>query len=999
MDTTNLLNGYRGEDLPEDAAPHVTELYMDAMIVLNSAKRKDEKTWWIRQLKAAYLQQDKLADKLDKKEQKFFRTRLSSQGTEFSDAEPPEIMEAYHHNVIDLDVQAINNFQYEQQTFDEVIDTFNEFETDYMAANDREVEPDWSVETVLKDYGNFVFVDLGVSGSRTEGDSMGHCGNGYGRDDQRVFSLREKQANGNLVPKATLIGNNCKFDDNGAVVSCDLGEIKGYANEKVSKKYRYFIADAIANLGLIESKVTGDYKPEVDLSLFDFNEAEVAEIVNNVPTYANPFEASFATNFEGGEVLDRSIEHYFKVDPSSHISATETAFFAHVLNTANMAGGEELRANVQKFLGMIESPTVKFFEMLPAELKSDMLQVAKAEGLTSESDLRDHMENKSSLSGFYNGLMVNYLKDDVYPALDEMTRDLEGVFGYKVVEKSRGQYDIEIPVNAMTRAVAEKITTNSEGNPMNNPESYRILSSFERSGVHYMTQHYTGVMIQRSRDNLVLRDALQKLQVGEFSNSQHLTMFSTFLSSAKNLMNIQSDEGLGLGKTVTPKSSVIASSGDVIVARVEDHKANTIAAKLGIDLTAMKDAAMSNFKGGDIKTSDLFNNDFAVIRKRGDDGIDEDIGLLSCGTKGAGRTRGFCVTRIALPNSDPSVVENLVGAITSDKTDLRFSKSTKFNRTESGTEFAGINLSVDAEIKVLSTMNDIAPVIGASPEVVQRLAEGSTPTTLRSRIGNFLGYLDSGNDFRVAIPSQSHFGESIPDNYRDNLREQFERAQKHFLTHELISGGWGNGDGGILRTYNTYLKNNDFEEHMVAHGGNEFKGGETVKEAMNRIATGLDFDKFESKFHESLEKKFERLKSKNFDGIRFVAREGDELVFNIADKAAFVSSLREKVVEGKYKKKTLLHFNDIDDMQAGKMLTSLVERKMINEKVNVEYTEAQFNKLFIGGVVGGMIRDVLGTDTIEAKNSFEGKLLGSITKGSPNDTQPNSPSSTPRPSF
>lgn len=116
------------------------------------------------------------------------------------------------------------------------------------------------------------WVSLGRGHCPQEAKAMGHCGNAGAREGDDIISLRDPQGKAHL----TFILNDGM-----------LGEMKGRANNKPSKKYHPAIVELLKHPG-VHSIRGGGYAPENNFSLKDLDDAERKQIEDLKPDVGNP---------------------------------------------------------------------------------------------------------------------------------------------------------------------------------------------------------------------------------------------------------------------------------------------------------------------------------------------------------------------------------------------------------------------------------------------------------------------------------------------------------------------------------------------------------------------------------------------------------------------------------------------------------------------------------------------------------------------------------------
>lgn len=128
--------------------------------------------------------------------------------------------------------------------------------------------------------------------SPEEAKAMGHCGNQYGDESQRLLSVRSKLDDEGKVwkPHATIILNDCIFNRDGTIKSSRTGEIKGFANEAPKEKYHDFIGEFFLASPYIKGMDGGGYLPESNLQFTDFSKELQTNLLEDEPNFIRSIE-------------------------------------------------------------------------------------------------------------------------------------------------------------------------------------------------------------------------------------------------------------------------------------------------------------------------------------------------------------------------------------------------------------------------------------------------------------------------------------------------------------------------------------------------------------------------------------------------------------------------------------------------------------------------------------------------------------------------------------
>ncbi|WP_210499587.1 hypothetical protein [Vibrio crassostreae] len=600
LDTKNLLNGYRGQSEDTQLDQRKEDILHDAMRILKGTTKKDAKTWYIRMLKVAHIQENvKNNIPLSPKEDKFLQRRFTSQGDYFENVNVDGIMQTFQHYLVDSDIPAINNYQYEQQQPSEVYAQYQKFEQDHMETKRRAIEPNYAVESILIRDDKFIFVDLGVSGSRTEGDSMGHCGNGSGQQHQRVFSLREEQEDGTVIPRATIIGNNCVFGDSKEVVSCKIGEIKGYGNNKVSKKYRKYIGQAISGLGIFTGKIAGAYKPEVDLSLLDLEKHQAREIVEKVPTYANPFEIAALNGFKNDEAFNNSTLSNMGIHGLDSIQVYETETLAPLLEDSS-------GVQYDSVLSLGADPTATAFSLLPTDLQETVFSIIDLEKgeMTREIYMSDEDEYIPSmvsslinvspmLKGVFMGLTNTISEESYKPNIDKIRSIASDRYGFEMGYIG-DETTVSVNLGDALMDVAKKHAEMDEhGNPMNIRETYSFIGNKqnEEATAHALARNLK--VRQSFKSDPDIQDALRGMVNYEYT-PEVTTMLEHTLGAFKISLEFQRSALGGM----KPESVQNSTSGEMIwqnkefeIVKLSEGNTSKDLERIGISVNSLKQVA------------------------------------------------------------------------------------------------------------------------------------------------------------------------------------------------------------------------------------------------------------------------------------------------------------------------------------------------------------------------------------------------------------------------
>jgi hypothetical protein len=163
----------------------------------------------------------------------------------------------------------LNNPNYSEEQLDQDSDEWHE-----QIALKKSEMPSEEYEVFLDLQGSWKgwkWVSLGRGYCSAEAKAMGHCGNSGAREGDDILSLRDPEGKAHL----TFIVNDGK-----------LGEMKGRANSKPSKRYHPAILELLKHPE-IHTIRGGGYAPERNFSLDDLDEAQRRQIESLKPDIGN----------------------------------------------------------------------------------------------------------------------------------------------------------------------------------------------------------------------------------------------------------------------------------------------------------------------------------------------------------------------------------------------------------------------------------------------------------------------------------------------------------------------------------------------------------------------------------------------------------------------------------------------------------------------------------------------------------------------------------------
>lgn len=196
---------------------------------------------------------------------------------------------------MDLPIQGIKDIVWDKQMPDDLLEQFDNIEAEWQETLKRSVRLQPSDEKIIDFKNGWAWWNLNRSGCRDEANAMGHCGNGEGKSNETILSLRKQMDDYHLEPHLTFI-----LQDGDT-----LGEMKGRNNEKPVERYHKMIKALLMSKYVQEIK-GGGYLPEENFDLKDLPEAEQEEIKRKKPGLRPAWElwAEYQANLKKGIKLE-----------------------------------------------------------------------------------------------------------------------------------------------------------------------------------------------------------------------------------------------------------------------------------------------------------------------------------------------------------------------------------------------------------------------------------------------------------------------------------------------------------------------------------------------------------------------------------------------------------------------------------------------------------------------------------------------------------------------
>lgn len=275
-------------------------------------RKNDRIVWYLRVLKYYWLKklnEIDFSDKLDENDKIFLKQKIEKEINKLTSKFNYVIQSlnitqnsnkvAIEH-FLSLPVDKIQNYVWSDQTSDEILKTFEEYEEEWKEKSGEKAveiqEGDQLIIPFENETKGWWLLNRGACES--EGESMGHCGNvpSFSHGD-RILSFRIKNENDEWTPVLTFILHEDGY----------LGEMKGRGNEKPAKRYHPYIVELLKNTKLIKGIKGGGYMPESNFNINDLEEKEREELTSINPELL-PFVDMFRKFGEKSKlVIDKAI--------------------------------------------------------------------------------------------------------------------------------------------------------------------------------------------------------------------------------------------------------------------------------------------------------------------------------------------------------------------------------------------------------------------------------------------------------------------------------------------------------------------------------------------------------------------------------------------------------------------------------------------------------------------------------------------------------------------
>lgn len=251
--------------------------------------------------------------------------------------------------------------------------------------------------------GGWAWYDLKTPGCPEEGKTMGHCGNGAGREGDTVLSLRKTVQRGGQEyekPHLTFILNQ----KSGA-----LGEMKGRGNDKPSEKYHPAIIQLLLH-DRIKTIKGGGYLPENNFSLDDLEEEVKLTLIRQKPSLADLVTMYEVFGFTDevkqrmdATILEHSRYNYGKIE----IDPNNSERF--LLNVYTLDGIQELTRDprIDRLNGFQRMHPIKPVYMNRMRDYEISLDQTLEKGIESEFEERGHDLDWKTLNSYTLGYLLS----------------------------------------------------------------------------------------------------------------------------------------------------------------------------------------------------------------------------------------------------------------------------------------------------------------------------------------------------------------------------------------------------------------------------------------------------------------------------------------------------------------------------------------------------------------------------------------------------------------
>lgn len=300
---------------------------------------------------------------------------------------------------LDLDLHPINTMVFSGSEKD-LLEKMKNIESEWLSTTNSRSVHEYGTRFLVvpvPTHGNYknelVWFNLEKSGCPIEGDAMGHCGNGKGKESETVFSLRSRDPEhpNRWIPRATFILHD---DGNDGYV---IGEMKGYGNQKPSVIYHEAIIALLKN-DSITGINGGGWLPENNFSISDLNEIQKRDLYELKPVLMSANDLWLMNNQE----MNKTILNKIKIElGASPFLYGGDKISIQLGGAAQIAINFEMK-NLCQYASYIDSEEYKRKGISVSELENEFI------GLIDELNTSNIQSDKDLINSLKNYLVNNH---------------------------------------------------------------------------------------------------------------------------------------------------------------------------------------------------------------------------------------------------------------------------------------------------------------------------------------------------------------------------------------------------------------------------------------------------------------------------------------------------------------------------------------------------------------------------------------------------------------
>jgi hypothetical protein len=309
----------------------------------------------------------------------------------------------------------------------------NEYKVRIARYVDPSEEDEHEQEVLIEFPDGMKWVNLNKRECEIEGRSGGQCGNvDWGRPSDLVWSLREPHnhpVTGTLgsISRATFI-----FDTNDNLI----GEMKGYKNQKPSKKYHPYIVELFLQTPRIEGIKGGGHSPGDNFEVDDLNPELYTKLIDARPELADLMSDDAA----GGPDFIRQQWEEYGVVTTEIIEAMETMWEQNggsYTFPTHRSGYFDFDSDMEE----LSSHAGSAFEYAIRIMESDELFFDEPPYQPDPEEVWDTLDD--SIKAGVNKWLIENHEDEVAELVAEWKRDSIDEIAYDDIWKFIEEYDID----------------------------------------------------------------------------------------------------------------------------------------------------------------------------------------------------------------------------------------------------------------------------------------------------------------------------------------------------------------------------------------------------------------------------------------------------------------------------------------------------------------------------------------------------------------------------